>query len=98
LAKQNSYPLKDWHFEHMQKTVLKYVSGLSENALPFQKKMHKKYNGNMRFVQRSIQFDIRHGVTIEEVNAFLDQVRNDSSFSNVRGNAGSSERLEQLQI
>jgi hypothetical protein len=60
--------------------------------------MHKKYNGNMRFVQRSIQFDIKHGVKIEEVNAFLDKVKNDSSFSEVRGNAGSGERLELLQI
>jgi hypothetical protein len=82
----------------MQKTVLKYVSGLSENALPFQKRMYKKYNGNMRFVQRSIQFDIRHGVTREEVNTFLETVRNDSSFSGVRENMGSKERIEQLQI
>jgi hypothetical protein len=22
--------MKDWHFEHMQKTILKYVSGLTE--------------------------------------------------------------------
>jgi hypothetical protein len=98
LANQNSYPLKDWHFEHMQKTVLKYVSGLSENALPFQKRMHKKYSGNLSFVQRNIQFDIKHGVTREEVDIFLEEVRNDSSFADVRKNLGSGERLEQLQI
>jgi hypothetical protein len=23
--------MKDWHFEHMQKTVVKYVAGLSED-------------------------------------------------------------------
>jgi hypothetical protein len=98
LANQNSYPLKDWHFEHMQKTVLKYVSGLSENALPFQKRMHKKYSGNLSFVQRNIQFDIKHGVTREDVDIFLEEVRNDSSFADVRKNLGSGERLEQLQI
>ena len=98
LAKQNSYPLKDWHFEHMKKTVLKYVSGLSENALPFQKRMHKKYNGNLSFVQRNIQFDIKHGVTRMEVDTFLEQVRNDSSFADVRRIVGSGERIDNLQI
>jgi hypothetical protein len=82
----------------MQKTVLKYVSGLSENALPFQKRMHKKYSGNLSFVQRNIQFDIKHGVTREDVDIFLEEVRNDSSFADVRKNLGSGERLEQLQI
>ncbi|MDQ3839412.1 MAG: hypothetical protein M3297_09095 [Thermoproteota archaeon] len=98
MVKQNSYPLKDWHFEHMQKTVLKYVSGISENAFPYQKRQHKKYSGNLSFVNRSIQFDIKHGVTREEVDTFLDKVRNDSSFAEVRQRLGSGERLEQLQI
>jgi hypothetical protein len=98
LIQQNSYPLKDWHFEHMQKTIVKYVSGLSDNATSFQKKQHKKYGGNLANVHRNIEFDIKHGVTREEVALFLDKVRNDSSFSNVRKSVGSKERLEQLQI
>jgi hypothetical protein len=82
----------------MQKTILKYVSGLSDNATPFQKKQHKKYGGNLANVHRNIEFDIKHGVTREEVAVFLDKVRNDSSFSNVRKSVGSKERLEQLQV
>jgi hypothetical protein len=82
----------------MQKTILKYVSGLSDNATPFQKKQHKKYGGNLANVHRNIEFDIKHGVTREEVTVFLDKVRNDSSFSNVRKSVGSKERLEQLQV
>jgi hypothetical protein len=46
LAQQNSYPL-NWHFEHMQKTVVKYVSGIPDNATSFQKKIHRKYNGRL---------------------------------------------------
>jgi hypothetical protein len=98
LVRQNNYPLRDWHFEHMQKTVVKYVSGISEYASPYQKRQHKKYSGNLSFVQRNIQFDIKHGVTREEVDIFLEEVRNDSSFADVRKNLGSGERLEQLQI
>lgn len=82
----------------MQKTILKYVSGLSDNATPFQKKQHKKYGGNLANVHRNIEFDIKHGVTREEVAVFLNKVRNDSSFSNVRKSVGSKERLEQLQV
>jgi hypothetical protein len=25
MVQQNSYPMKDWRFEHMQKTIVKYV-------------------------------------------------------------------------
>jgi hypothetical protein len=60
--------------------------------------MHKKYNGNLSFVQRNIRFGIKHGVTRMEVGIFLEQVRNDSSFADVRKIAGSGERLDNLQI
>jgi transposase len=99
LVKQNSYPLKDWHFEHMQKTIVKFISGLSEleSGYSWKKRQHKKYSGNLGYVRRSIQFDIKHGVSSQEVFTFLDKVRNDISFSDVRKNVGSGERLEQLQ-
>jgi hypothetical protein len=32
LTAQNNYPLREWHFEHMQKTIVKYVTGISENT------------------------------------------------------------------
>jgi hypothetical protein len=98
LVRQNSYPLKDWHFEHMQKTVVKYVSGISDTATSFQKKMHRKYNGKIGYVRRNIEFDIKHGVTREEVDTFLDKVQNDSSFSDIRKSEGSEERIKELHI
>ena len=98
VIKQNSYPLKDWHFEHMQKTVVKYVSGISQYATPFEKRKYNKFSGNLTHVRRSIQFDIKHGVTGKEVTAFLDKIRNDSSFSEVRKSVGSGERLDNLEV
>ena len=89
--------MKEWHFEHMQKTIVKYVSGISESASSYQKKQHKKYGGNIGFVRRNINFDIRHGVTREEVIAFLDKVLNDSSFSDLRKIVGSKERIKELE-
>jgi hypothetical protein len=52
----------------------------------------------MGYVRRNINFDIRHGVPREEVIAFLDKVRNDSSFSDIRKSEGSEERIKELQI
>jgi hypothetical protein len=64
----------------MQKTIVKYFSGISDDATSFQKKMHSKYNGKIGYVLRNIDFDIKHAVTRDEVIAFLDKIQNDSSF------------------
>jgi hypothetical protein len=84
----------------MQKTVVKYVVGLSEDekGSSWKIKQHKKYSGNLTNVRRNINFDIKHGVTREEVIAFIDKVLNDPSFSDVRKSDGSEERIKQLQI
>ena len=63
-----------------------------------EKRQHKKYSGNVSFVRRSIKFDIKHGVTRQEVTEFLNKVRNDSSFSNIRESSGSIARIKELQI
>jgi hypothetical protein len=51
----NNYPMKEWHFEHMQKTILKYVSGLTENEKQssWKVKQHKRYS-NVINVWRNI--------------------------------------------
>jgi hypothetical protein len=82
----------------MQKTVVKYLSGISEYATSNQKRMHNKYSGNLTNVRKNINFDIKHGVTREELITFLEKVRNDSSFSDVRKIVGSGERLDNLQV
>jgi hypothetical protein len=97
---QNNYPMKDWHFEHMQKTIVKYVFGLSENekGSSWKQKQHKKYGGNITNVRRNIDFDIRHGVTKGEVTEFLNKIKLDSSFSKQRKVQGSMERIKELEI
>ncbi|MGB7557301.1 MAG: hypothetical protein WBM37_02185 [Nitrososphaeraceae archaeon] len=81
----------------MQKRVIKYVIGLSDDATSYQKKQHKKYGGNIANVYKNIDFDIRHGVTREEVLLFLDKVRKDADFSNVRNSLGGVGRLDEIQ-
>ena len=100
INQSNNYPMKEWHFEHMQKTVLKYVSGLTETekGSPWKVKQHKKYGGNLGNVRRNINFDIKHGVTREEIIVFLDKVLNDPLFSDIRKTADSKERIKELQL
>ena len=98
LVEQNSYPLREWHFEHMQKTIIKYVTGISENsATSFQKRLHKRYNGNLTYVCKNIGFDIKHGVTNDQVLAFIDKVKSDPSYTNMQQNTDSLERLQSLE-
>ncbi|HZE78583.1 MAG TPA: hypothetical protein VE089_08545 [Nitrososphaeraceae archaeon] len=80
----------------MEKTIIKFVTGLSENASLWQKRQHKKY-GKLTNICRNINYDIKHGVTTEEVLLFLEKVRNHSSFSSLRENRGSMERLDEVE-
>jgi hypothetical protein len=86
----------EWHVKHMEKTVLKFVTGLSVNATAWEKRMNKRY-GRITNVCRQIDYDIKQGVTNEQVLLLLQKIRNDSSFSDLRNNDGSLERLGELE-
>ena len=87
--------MREWHVKHMEKTVIKFVTGLSVNASRWEKRQDKRY-GRITNVCRQIGYDIKHGVTIEQVLLILQTIRNDSSFSSLRKNDGSMERLNEL--
>src|SRR5829696_7585281 len=93
---QNSIPMREWHVEHMEKTVVKYVKGLSENASGWEKRNHKKY-GRLTNICRQIEYDIKHGVSSEQVTSMFYRVRNDSSFADLREGNGSMKRLDEVE-
>jgi hypothetical protein len=93
---QNSFPMREWHVEHMEKTVVKYVKGLSENASGWEKRNHKKY-GSLATICRQIEYDIKHGVSSEQITSIFERIRNDSSFSALRKGNGSMERLAEIE-
>ena len=88
--------MKEWHVKHMEKTAVKFVTGLSEDASYWQKRMDKKY-GRIGKVSKRIEYDIKHGVTNGQVISFLQLIRTESSFSEVRIHEGSMERLDEMQ-
>jgi hypothetical protein len=92
---QNSFPMREWHVKHMEKTVVKFVTGLSVNATAWEKRQNKRY-GRITNVCRQIGYDIKQGATTEQVLLILQKIRNDSSFSSLQKNDGSMERLNEL--
>lgn len=87
--------MKEWHVSHMEKTIVKYVTGLSYNASSWEKRQNKKYC-RLPNICRQIDYDMKHGATKEQVLSFLKKVRHHSSFSTLRTNDNSLERLREL--
>jgi hypothetical protein len=63
--------MKDWHLEHMQKTIVKYVFGLTEDEKGSKWKViqHKKYGGKIGYVRRNII--IRNRSLLQQSPRFL---------------------------
>ena len=92
----NNYPMRDWHVKNMEKTVVKYLKGLPENASPYQKRLFKKYGGFSKVCNR-IKYDIKHGVKNEEIFSFLEKIKTDSDFSDLRKLEGYIDRINEIE-
>jgi len=88
--------MRDWHVKHMERTLVKFVTGLSSESSRWERRMHKKY-GTLSKVCKRVEYDIKHGVTNKEVNSFLQLMKTDPSYCEVRAQEGSSERLADIQ-
>lgn len=88
--------MKEWHVKHMEKTIIKYVTGLSANSTGWERRNHKKYGG-LTNVCRQIDYDIKHGATKDQALLLLDKVLHDSSFSNLRKIDNALQRLSEVQ-
>ena len=88
--------MRDWHVKHMQDTVIRYLAGLSEDASRWQKRIHKQY-GNLTQVTKRIDYDIKHGVEKQEVLDFLELVKTDESYSELRKANDFGNRLDTLE-
>ena len=94
--KQNSFPMREWHVKHMEQTVVRFVRGISVNATRWEVKLNNKY-GKISKVIKRIDYDVKHGVTNEQVFSFLQLMRTDSIYLEVMSAEGSTERLNELQ-
>ena len=94
--KQNSFPMREWHVKHIEQTLVRFVRGLAENATRWEIRLNNKY-GKIGRVRKRIEYDVKHGVTNKEVFTFLQLVRTESSYHDVRSCEGSMKRLDEIQ-
>src|SRR3989441_13217476 len=88
----NSFPMRQWHVEHMEKTILKYAKGLSADANSWEKRNHKKYGGFTNICRQG-EYEIQHGVTKQELLAIFSKNRSHSSFRTLKKDEASMERV-----
>jgi hypothetical protein len=88
--------MREWHVEHMKKTIIEYITGLSDKMSSQQARQYIKYY-NIANVQKTIDYDNKHGVTKEEVLLFIEAVRNHPSYSNLQCNNLSMEKLDKIE-
>ncbi len=93
---QNNFPLKTWHIENMEKTIIKYVKGLPGDASKWEIRKHKKY-GKLSNILRNIHYDIKHGVTNEQIIGVFAKIRNDPLFQELQCDKDAMGRLSDLE-
>jgi len=94
--KPNNFAMREWHLEHVEKVIIRYIKGISPDASSFEKRNFKKYS-TISSCAKQIEYDIKHGVTIEEVLALMQKIRHNKSFSELRINQETVQRLDELE-
>ena len=92
--KPNNFAMRDWHLEHVEKVILRYMKGISPMH-------HHLKNGILKNIvlfqcSKQIEYDIKHGVTAQEVADLMNKIRNDASYAEVRQNQDAIQRLDEL--
>jgi hypothetical protein len=94
--KPNNFAMKDWHLEHVEKVVLRYVKGIAPDASSFEKRNYKKYS-TVSSCAKQIEYDVKHGVTMEEVMGVMRKIRHDKQFRDLQKSPESLQRLDELE-
>jgi hypothetical protein len=88
--------MREWHVEHMQKTIIKYISGISDTMSLLQARQYIKYY-NISNVQKTIYYDTNHGVTKEDIFLFIKKIRNHPSYYVLQNNKPAMEKLRNIE-
>ena len=96
LMKSNNFAMRDWHLEHVEKVVVRYIKGISPDASSFEKRNFKKYS-TLSACAKQIEYDIKHGVTMDEALSVLKKIRHNKEFSQFQSNHEVMQRLDELE-
>jgi hypothetical protein len=94
--KPNNFAMKDWHLEHIEKVIVRFVQGLSPDASSFEKRNYKRY-GTVTHCIKQIEYDVKHGVEKAEVTEILRKIRLNKKYHELRLNLDAMERLKDLE-
>ena len=88
--------MKDWHLEHVEKVIIRFVKGISPDASSFEKRNYKKYS-TVTSCAKQIEYDIKHGVTMDEVVDVVRKIRHDKQYRELQKIPESLQRLDELE-
>jgi hypothetical protein len=94
--KPNNFAMKDWHLEHVEKVIVRFVKGISPDASSFEKRNYKKYS-TVSSCAKQIEYDIKHGVTMDEVLNVVRRIRHEKQFKELQKSPESIQRLDELE-
>ncbi|HKX81221.1 MAG TPA: hypothetical protein VJL54_03115 [Nitrososphaera sp.] len=96
VLKPNNYAMKDWHLEHVEKVIIRFVKGISPDASSFEKRNYKKYS-TVTSCAKQIDYDIKHGVTHDEVLDVIRRIRHDKQYRELQKIPEAVQRLDDLE-
>ena len=94
--KSNSFAMKDWHLEHSEKVIVRFVKGLSSDATAFERRNHKRY-GSITQCVRQLEYDMKHGVERSEIMEVIKKIRTLKKHAELRSDPGAAQRLTSLE-
>jgi hypothetical protein len=94
--KPNNYAMKDWHLEHVEKVIIRFVKGISPDASSFEKRNYKKYS-TVSSCAKQIEYDIKHGVTMDEVLNVVRKIRHEKQFKELQKIPDALQRLDEIE-
>lgn len=94
--KPNNFAMREWHLQHTENVIARYVKGLSPDASSFERRNHKRY-GSISYCIKQIEYDMKHGVEKKEVMEILRKVRLEDKYKVFRTNVEAKDRLDDLE-
>lgn len=88
--------MKEWHVQHVEKTIVRFAAGLSYDANSYERRNYKRYGG-ISYCIRQLEYDMHHGVEIQELFEILRKIKLNKKYAKLRSNAGAKRRLKELE-
>jgi len=93
---QDSSLMKEYYAKHVEKTMIKCITGLHAASSEWERRNHKKC-GNIINVFGQVSFDTKHRVTRDQARSLLGRLILDSSFTKLRNVENALQRLSEMQ-